>query len=273
VHVVLDRSFLPGDAAIMVPRTRDGRVMFAIPWHEHTLLGTTDTAIENIALDPLPMDQEIDFILETAGHYLQKRPARSDILSVFAGIRPLVKDADSKNTSALSRDYAIQVADSCLISIAGGKWTTYRKMAEVCVDRAAAVAGLDDRPCITKELRIHGFHENDRSLGDLIAYGSDAAAIRDLIRENAALANGLHPSLPDCAAQVVWAVRNEMARTVDDVLARRIRALFLNARAAVEMAPNVARLMAKELGRDESWQREQVAKFTAIALGYSVAAE
>src|SRR5208282_2649436 len=155
-HIVLNKSFLPGDTAIMVPHTSDGRVMFAIPWHGHTLVGTTNTAVDSVPLEPVPMKQEIEFMLETAGLYLEKKPARSDVLSAFAGIRPLVKSGDGKNTAALSRDHTIHIDQSGLISIAGGKWTTYRNMAEDCVNQAATLADLPDKPCLTKNLNIHG---------------------------------------------------------------------------------------------------------------------
>lgn len=270
VHIVLDRSFIPGDSAIMVPRTSDGRVMFAIPWHRHALVGTTDTPITDVSLEPVAMEEEIDFILETASQYLAKRPSRDDVLSVFAGIRPLVKASDAANTAALSREHTILVAKSGLLTIAGGKWTTYRKMAEDCVDQAATLAKLDERPCVTRGLNIHGYHQHAEQFGDLSYYGSDAPAIRELIDGDPALRRQLHGALPICAAQVVWAARQEMARTVDDVLARRTRALLLNAAAAITMADDVARLLAVELGRDEQWQRNQVAEFTAIAQNYLI---
>jgi len=270
VHVVLDRSFLPGDAAIMVPHTSDGRVMFAIPWHDRALLGTTDTPIEDVSTEPVATDEEIDFILETASQYLAKRPSRVDVLSVFAGIRPLVKTSDTANTAALSREFTIHVARSGLLTIAGGKWTTYRKMAEDCVDHAATLAKLDERPCVTRELTIHGSHHDAEQFGDLSYYGSDAPAIRELMDSDPALARRLHDRLPIYAAQVVWAARWEMARTVDDVLARRTRALLLDAAAAIAMAGDVARLLAAELGRDEQWQRDQVARFTMIARNYLI---
>lgn len=268
VHLVLDRSFLSGDSAIMVPRTSDGRVMFAIPWHQHTLLGTTDTPIQKIDLEPVAFEEEIEFILNTASRYLARRPARSDVLSVFAGIRPLVKASEVASTAALSREHTIEVGKSGLLSIAGGKWTTYRKMAEDCVDHAATLAKLNERPCVTKTLKIHGFHEQAEQFGELRYYGSDALALHELVKASAALREQLDPALPIQAAQVVWAVRQEMARTVEDVLARRTRALFLNAKAALAMAPAVARIMAGELERDESWQKKQIAEFSATAQHY-----
>ncbi len=271
VHIVLDRSFLPGDSAIMVPRTGDGRVMFAIPWHGHTLLGTTDTPLQEVSLEPVAMDQEIDFILETASRYLGKPPRREDVQSVFAGIRPLVKaSSEATSTAAHSRDHTIHVAKSGLLTIAGGKWTTYRKMAEDCVDHAATLAELDERPCVTRTLHIHGYHRHAEQFGDLSYYGSDAPAIRELMQIQPSLDRRLHDALPISAAQVVWAVRHEMARTVDDVLSRRTRALLLNARAAIDMAPDVASLMATELPRDASWVREQVEQFTAMARSYLI---
>lgn len=268
VHLVLDRGFLPGDAAIMVPRTSDGRVMFAIPWHDHTLLGTTDTPIREIALEPVATEREIDFLLETAAHYLARPPARADILSIFAGIRPLVKASEATSTAALSRDHTIHVSPSGMLTIAGGKWTTYRKMAQDCVDHASTLAGLDERPCVTETLNIHGHHRHAADFGHLAVYGSDAAAILELKRTRPSLDRRLHEALPIDAAQVVWAVRHEMARTVDDVLARRTRALLLNAPAAIAMAPDVARIMAEELGKDDAWAADQVARFVAIAGRY-----
>lgn len=268
VHVVLDLSFLGGETAIMVPRTSDGRVMFAIPWHGHTLVGTTDTPIERAELEPRPLEHEIAFILDTARHYLEKAPARDDVLSVWAGIRPLVRAEGAGNTAALSRDHTIHVAKSGLLTIAGGKWTTYRNMAEDCVDHAATLGRLEDRPCVTKTLNIHG-HLKDASRHDELAvYGADAPALRRLTGHRPELAQPLHEALPIIAAQVVWAVREEMARTVDDVLSRRTRALQLNARAAIAMAPRVAELMAAELARDAAWRQEQVRQFESIAAGY-----
>ena len=265
IHLVFDRSFLPGDSAIMVPHTSDGRVMFAIPWHGHTLVGTTDTPIDNVPLEPRATPDEIDFILTTADQYLHKPPSRADILSVFCGIRPLVRSGDAKSTAALSRDHTIHIDRSGLLTITGGKWTTYRNMAEDGVNQAAMLARLPEKPCVTEHLNIHGFHRNAAKFGALAVYGSDAPAILDL-RMN----EPLHPALPYRAAEVVWAVRMEMARTVEDFLARRTRSLFLNARAALEMAATVARLMARELDRGEDWQSEQVDQFNALAKTYMV---
>lgn len=268
IHLVFDRSFLPGDSAIMVPHTPDGRVMFAIPWHNHTVVGTTDVAIKDTPIEPRASDEEIDFILDTAGRYLQRPPTRADILTVFAGIRPLVKAGNGKSTAALSRDHTIHIDSSGLLTIAGGKWTTYRNMAEDCVNQAAMLAQLDERPCVTHSLPIHGSIAKPASPGALDHYGADASAIEQLARAEPALATRLHADLPYTRAEVIWAVRYEMARTVDDVLARRTRALFLNARAAIEMAREVAQLMARELNHDDTWQQNQVHEFQQLAAGY-----
>lgn len=265
VHIVLDRSFLQGDTAIMVPHTRDGRVMFAIPWHAHALVGTTDTPISRPSLEPRPLEGEIEFILETASSYLARRPRRQDILSVFTGIRPLVQAGGASNTAALARDHTITISKSGLLTIAGGKWTTYRKMAEDCVEYAMMLAHLEERPCKTTTLAIHGARRHPDPESALGVYGSDADALQELARVDPALAAPLHPGLSINGAQVVWAVRTEMARTVEDVLARRTRALFLNARAALAMAPAVAKLLARELGRDEVWQKHQLRQFGQTA--------
>jgi glycerol-3-phosphate dehydrogenase len=268
IHLVFDGSFLRGGTAIMVPHTTDGRVMFAIPWHEHTVVGTTDTPIDSPSYEPRPLEEEIEFIMETASQYLSRPPQREDILSIYVGIRPLVKDRGNQSTSSLSRDHTVHIDDSGLLTITGGKWTTYRLMAEDCVNHAITLGDLKDSPCITSDLRIHGYHTDPDSLGSLAVYGTDAAEIRALTKSESALARQFHPELPYIAAEVVWAARKEMARTLEDVLARRTRALFLNARAAISMAPEVARILAAELRRDEAWAQEQVEAFTALAAQY-----
>jgi glycerol-3-phosphate dehydrogenase len=270
IHLVLDGSFLRADKAVMVPHTSDGRVLFAIPWHEHTVLGTTDTPIDAPSYEPLPFEQEIEFVLETASEYLTRKPTRKDVLSVYVGIRPLVKTAgsDAGKTSALSRDHTIHIDQSGLLTIVGGKWTTYRHMAEDAMNHAITLGKLDDRPCVTRDLRIHGYKTGVDPHGDLWVYGSDADKIRELRDSDAELAHQMNPALPQIAAEVVWAAREEMARSVEDVLARRTRALFLNARAAVAMAPEAARLLAKELGKDDAWVRVELSRFNELAKQY-----
>jgi glycerol-3-phosphate dehydrogenase len=270
IHLVFDGSFLAGDSAIMVPHTSDGRVMFAIPWHGHTVVGTTDTPIPEATLEPAAQEQEVEFVLQTASLYLEKRPSRDDVLSVFAGIRPLVRAGESGNTAALSRDHTIRIENSGMVTICGGKWTTYRHMAEDCVNLAATLARLPEQPCVTSHLNIHGFHSAAGKFGRLSVYGSDAPAVLEIEESDPALAQPLHPALPYTGAEVVWAARYEMARTLEDVLARRTRALFLNARAALSMAPRAAAVLAAELGCDAAWQARQVEEFARTAANYTL---
>jgi glycerol-3-phosphate dehydrogenase len=264
----------------MVPRTSDGRVLFVIPWHGHAVAGTTDTPLDAPSLEPRPLEEEIEFILETAGRYLTRPPTRADVLSVYVGLRPLVKGEGK--TSALSRDHVIHVDPSGLLTITGGKWTTYRHMAEDCVDHCITLGRLRDVPCKTRDLQIHGYLDSRRERSGaeiegwrnpfeaLAVYGTDAEAIRALAQNDPVLAEPLDPDLPYIGAEIVWAAREEMARKVEDVLARRTRALFLNAKAAAAMAPAAARLMARELGRNENWVETQVAEFGKLAEQYRV---
>lgn len=271
IHLVFDRSFLPGKTAIMVPHTSDGRVLFAIPWHGHTLVGTTDTAIPEAVPEPTPLEQEIEFVLSTAAEYLSKPPTRDDVLSVFTGIRPLVKAGGGANTAALSRDHTIHIDQCGLLTITGGKWTTYRHMAEDAVNQAATLGKLSEKPCVTKQLNIHGFYGQAPKFGSLSVYGSDAREIQTLIKQSPELGEPLEERLPYTAAEVVWAAREEMAQTVEDVLCRRTRALFLNANAAQKAAPKAASLLASELGRDQHWIDSQLQEFAAVARHFDIA--
>ena len=272
VHVVLPREFLPGSSALMIPKTADGRVLFAIPWHGRLVVGTTDTPNVKATAEPRALPEEVAFIMKHARKYLARDPQESDVLSVFAGLRPLVRRGTAGKTSSLSRDHTIVVSASGLITLTGGKWTTYRKMAEDVVNRAERVAGLESRPCVTAELAIHGAPQSvaQVGVGALQFYGSDAAGIEGLIAREPALGARLHPALGLCAAEVVWQARHEMARSVEDVLARRTRSLVLGARAAGEAAPAVAQVLARELGRDAEWVAAQVRMFAAIARGWSL---
>jgi len=270
-HIVLDRSFLPGEAAIMIPKTDDGRVLFAIPWNDRVVVGTTDEEVEGPELEPTPMESEIEFLLEHAGRYLRTDPTPEDVLSVFAGIRPLVTDPNapsSGDTSEISREHVLHVSANGLITISGGKWTTYRKMAEDTIDRAAAVAGLPKTSSVSKELNLHGWHEHPETFDRFSHYGSDAPKLQELVRERPELDEQLDDRLPLRAVQVVWAARHEMARTVEDVLSRRTRSLLLDAQAAIDVAPDVAELMAAEQGYDEDWQTQQVDAFRDLAEQY-----
>ncbi|RFM27848.1 glycerol-3-phosphate dehydrogenase/oxidase [Deminuibacter soli] len=273
VHLVVDKSFLGGPDAIMIPKTEDGRVLFAVPWHDKVVVGTTDTPLDEHTLEPVALEEEISFILRTAAQYLTKAPARSDVRSVFAGLRPLAApQEEGAKTKEISRSHKILVAASGLVTVTGGKWTTYRKMAEDIVNTAVQTAALQARPCVTKSLGIHGSMPVTNRSNHLFVYGTDQQNVEALYTENAAWSQPLHARLPYLQAEVIWAVRTEMARTVEDVLARRTRALFLDARAAIEMAPQVAALMAAELHTDNNWQQQQVADFIAIATHYLLTA-
>ena len=270
-HLVFDRDVLGGDTALMVPRTRDGRVIFAIPWHHRVLVGTTDVPVDDVPARPRPEPREVSYLLEHLERYLLDSPSAGDVRSVFAGIRPLATaagDDDPGDTAELSRDHRIVVSDSGLISVVGGKWTTYREMGEDAIDRAAEVGDLPERESVTRELRLHGAHGDGSAKSPWHVYGNEAARVRSLAEREPELGETLHPRLPFRAAQVAWAARHELARTVEDVLARRTPSLFLDARAAAEAAPRTARILARELDRPEGWVREQVGRFRDLADDY-----
>ncbi len=266
-HLVLDRSFMPGPNAIMIPKTEDGRVLFAIPWHQHAVIGTTDIPVPAMSLEPRALEEEIAFLLHHASLYLAKPVERRDVLSIYAGQRPLVKPDHGEKTSKISRDHIIVTSDSHLVTITGGKWTTYRLMGFDAINHIVDVGQLPPKESITENLRLHGYLENAGDLPERV-YGTDLAKIKKLAQEDPGLAQPLHPRLPYLAAEVVWAARMEMARTLEDVLARRTRALFLDARAAIEAAPLAAHLLARELKRDAAWEQDQVQQFTKQAEGY-----
>lgn len=269
IHLVLPKAFMPGPAAMMIPKTADGRVLFAVPWHDRVVVGTTDTPMPAASAEPQALASEREFVLEHARKYLAKDPSEDDVLSIFAGQRPLVKTAGAGSTAKLSRDHTILVAESGLITITGGKWTTYRKMAVDVLDQAEKVAGMPHRKGGTEDLRIHGWTPevagDEEGLG---IYGADAGSIRELSRMESGLAAPLHAALPYQQAEVIWQARHEMARTVEDVLARRTRALLLDARASMEAAPLVANLLAEELGWDESRKQREIKSYTTLAEGY-----
>jgi glycerol-3-phosphate dehydrogenase len=273
VHLVLPRRFLPGTTAVMVPRTSDGRILFAIPWQGHVVVGTTDTPIPESTPEPRPLAGEIDFLLETSARVLDPPPTRADILSVFAGIRPLVRQSRPTSTAAISREHLLETSRSGLLTITGGKWTTYRQMAEEAVNEVCKSAHLPRRVCETRQLRLHGFHENAEQFGELALYGADAPALRELSIKHPEWGEPLHPDLNITGARIVWGARQEMAQNLEDVLARRTRALFLNARAALQIAPAAARILAQELGHDSHWVDAQLAHFGALAADYLPPAE
>ncbi|TMI64466.1 MAG: glycerol-3-phosphate dehydrogenase/oxidase [Bacteroidetes bacterium] len=267
IHLVFDKEFLPSDTAIMIPRTDDGRVLFAVPWHNKVIVGTTDTPVPGASIEPIALKSEIEFVMQHIARYLRKDPLLSDVRSVFAGLRPLVK-SNSKITAAISRDHHISVSDSELISITGGKWTTYRKMAEDVMEIAINKAGLYDKECGTRDLHIHGYKENNDYNAALYYYGSDAEGVESLVKNNSVLGELIHPSLPYIKAEIVWAVQNELCMTVEDALVRRTRALLLDAKAAIESAPLVAGMMAKEMGKDDTWIKKEIDNFNLTAKNY-----
>lgn len=268
MHLVLPREFLPGDSAIMIPKTDDGRVLFAVPWHGRVVVGTTDTPVDHASLEPRPLPEEIHFLMTHAARYLTRDPRPCDVLSMFAGLRPLVAVKDAESTAALSRDHTILVSDSGLITITGGKWTTYRRMAEDVIDHAEMVGGIGVKRCVTQDLMIHGSATVLPPDDPLAMYGSDAEHIRALQTHEAGAGQKLHPKLGLTAAEVIWHVRHEMARTVGDVLARRSRCLLLDAQASMSAAPRVAEIMARELGWDPATTDHQVDRYQKLAAGY-----
>jgi len=267
IHIVLDRQFLPSNTAILIPRTDDKRVLFAVPWHNKIIVGTTDTPVRNAIAEPVAMQDEIDFVLHHIQKYLTKDPARSDILSVFAGLRPLVK-GQSKHTAALSRDHLITISDSELITITGGKWTTYRKMASDVLEIAIHKASLKETECKTRDLPIHGYKTETDFDARFYYYGTDTGGIQSIIEDDKMMNQPIHPSLAFLKAEIVWAVRNEMCMKVEDFLSRRTRALLLDARSAIESAAAVAEVMAKEMGKNNAWIKDEIDNFNSIAINY-----
>ena len=268
-HFVLPHDFLPGPVALMIPKTADGRVLFAIPWHGATIVGTTDEPVDYASEEPRALATEKAFLLDHIARYFGRRPAASEILSVWSGQRPLVRSGSGK-TSQLSRDHRVLVSPTGLVTITGGKWTTYRRMGQDAIDHAAAVASLPKKPTATIDLKLHGWSESpypNASAWERV-YGSDLPALQQLSDQNPTLNELIHPRLPYRRREILWAARHELARTVEDVLARRTHALLLDARAAIEAAPAVAGLLGRELNRTEAWVRDDLAKFLAIAQGY-----
>lgn len=269
VHVILDKSFFPGNYALMIPKTDDGRVLFAVPWHNKLVVGTTDTPIDKASLEPVPLKEEIDFILTTAGKYLIKAPQISDILSVFAGLRPLaVPQNGSAKTKEISRSHKIIVSESHLFTMVGGKWTTFRRMAQDMIDKVERVKNWPKTKSYTKDIKIHGYTADVDHLDPMYVYGSDKEKILELSKLEPGMDLVLSDSLNLIKAQVVWAVREEMARNIEDVLARRTRCLFLDARETIKIAPAVASIISKELGKDHEWEKNQVSEFIKVAGTY-----
>ncbi len=267
IHLVVEKKYFTSTNALMIPKTSDGRVLFAVPWHNYVVIGTTDTAVATIEIEPKPIKEEVAFILQNVNKYLATTITTQNIKSVFVGLRPLVKKKGTNNTSLLARDHTILISTSKLISITGGKWTTYRKMAEEVINNAAYVGGLPKAKCITQTLSIHG-NTNQLPNSDVSFYGTDVKYIEDLYNQTEEYKNLIHPKFTYTKAMVVFAVKNEMACKAEDVLARRIRLLFLDAQAAIEAVPDVATIMALEMGKDEEWIKQEILSFTTLAKQY-----
>ncbi|MGB0376747.1 MAG: glycerol-3-phosphate dehydrogenase/oxidase [Flavobacteriaceae bacterium] len=267
VHLVLDKTFLAGEHAIMVPQTSDGRVLFAVPWHDYVVLGTTDTPIDETLDEPIALEEEVEFILANASDYMTRKPTRADVKSIFAGLRPLAASQDdSESTKEVSRHHKITVSTSGLLSILGGKWTTYRKIAEDAINTAMTVGGLPERVCNTELLPIHGFDYNSDWNDPMHVYGTEAEKIRDLNPETAD--QSLSSRFFITPNIIQWAVEEEMALTLEDLLARRTRCLFLDAQEALDIAPQVAEQMQHILEKDDAWKKEQLLAFKTVAKNY-----
>jgi len=264
-HIVVPPEFLGSNSAIMVPKTKDGRVIFAIPWQGKVVIGTTDLPAPSPMIEPGHSADEIDFLIETIGPYLTRTVQRRDVLSVFSGLRPLVTGKASK-TSKISREHHIDASPHGLVTVAGGKWTTYRRMAEDTLSFMVREGMLEKRPCITDKVKLHGAPADPVS-GDVFLreYGYDTSTIQAMIAEEPGLSELIDTALPYTFTQVAFAVRFEMARTLEDVLSRRTRSLLLDSVAALRAAPAVALLIAREFGKDQSWADDQVRQFTALA--------
>ncbi len=268
VHIVLDKSFLQGDSAIMIPKTEDGRVLFAIPWYDEVVVGTTDTPLDKVSLEPVALDEEIEFILRTAGKYLVRPPVRGDVLCIFAGLRPLAANpANPESTKEVSRRHKITLSSSGLLSIVGGKWTTYRRMAEETIDKGISAGMIDKRKCITSGLQLTT-GDPDPSSGRLRIYGGGRTEIERMTDEMPDLGQSLDDRLPYTKAEIIWICRNEMPVNIEDILARRTRALFLNARASADMAPQVAEIMSREFGHEPEWVENQVESYRQLVKNY-----
>ena len=269
-HLVVDKKFLGSDTALMIPKTSDGRVLFAVPWHDKVILGTTDTAVPDVTLEPRALEDEVEFILRTCARYMKKIPRKEDVLSVYSGLRPLAApEKEGKKTKEITRGHVINISLAGLVSIIGGKWTTYRKIGEDAVDNAILMGGLKDQPSISSQMHLHGYVQ-DVEDDHLRYYGSDALKIRSIIDKDPKMGERIIESYPYLKAEIVWAVKGEMARSIEDFLARRIRLLFTDAQAALDAAPIVVKIMATELGQRRKWQRLQLENFNELAQGYLV---
>jgi glycerol-3-phosphate dehydrogenase len=246
IHIVIDKKYYNSVHAMLIPKTTDGRVLFAVPWHNKVIIGTTDTKTENILDEPIASKEEINFVIENFNQYMQQHLDLADIKSVYAGLRPLIKKHNIKSTADLVRDHTIMVSESGLVSITGGKWTTYRKMARDTINKAIQVAGI---PYVRSKTRsLH-----------LVIETNNLKLDQDEL---------LHADYNYTRSDVVYAIREEMACTLEDILARRIRVLFLDAKVAQAVAPSVCKIMQKELNQTDEWYNQQLHAFMELVLRY-----
>ncbi len=267
VHIVIDKTYFKGDTGLMIPKTDDGRVLFAIPWHDKIVVGTTDTPVQSVVAEPTAQENEVQFIIDHFNKYTGANISRADVESIFTGLRPLAKQTGVKKTAVLPRDHVVKVLASGLIHITGGKWTTYRSMAEHTVNKAFEVGGWQKKSCVTQKLSVHGNFSDGKKLGNDV-YGTDRILIDELIRQKKELGQLIHPKFKVTKGEVVFAIQQEMAMTIEDILARRARILFLNAAAAIEAAPTVADLFIEYAGKDECWKEQQLKDFAEVAQYY-----
>lgn len=251
-HIVLPAEFLPGDYAMLIPKTSDGRVLFCLPWYGRLLIGTTDMEMTRATEEPHPQERELNFLLNTCSRYLARKPDFTAILSMFSGQRPLPDRYGSKPTKQLSREHRIDISSSGLVSILGGKWTTYRAVAQEALDKGLASIG--------DECRSHST--------DMVKLGELGTQMSEIEEEDPKNRELISPHFPYKIAQIIAAVRYEMAATLTDVMARRTRMLLLDVRKARQCAPQVAHIMAKELGEKEPWIQRQQKDFYQLTRQY-----
>ncbi len=265
-HLVFDKDIFNCEYALLIPKTVDGRILFVLPWHDKVLVGTTDVHMDHPSIDPTPQAEEIELILSTLNQYTKHKVTRQDIRSIFVGQRPLVKPAHAKNTKKISRRHEVFMTQKGFITIVGGKWTIYRRMGEDTIDFAIKAGLLPKSISRSKNLLLSGATTTPEAY-PFSVYGTDAKAVH-AIETECHNTRRLHPDLPYFEAEIIYHIRHEQAKTVEDVLARRTRALFLNAKAAIEAAPIVAALMARHLKKDEHWVKAQVSTFNQLAYTY-----
>ena len=268
VHIVLERRFLKSKHAILIPQTSDGRVLFAVPWKNYVVVGTTDTHVKKASEEPKALNEEIDFILKNAGKYMSVKPKRDDIKSVFAGLRPLAATSNKQSTKEVSRSHKIDISPSGLISVLGGKWTTYRKIAEDALNTAISINKLKKKKCKTERTKLFGFKRNVSWSDPMHVYGSMKKKVESLggVNDNKSLSKKFYVS----NNIIEWSIIHEMALTVEDILARRTRCVFLDSKESKRISPVVAQKMADVLGEDDKWIDAELKKFNKLIKNYIV---